>query len=106
MSQRARAYRRQARNDRYGSAAHAQQTSRPNNVGHLHEIKSRDEWRACPHCAATSLDVMETHAELVEVAHLHGVLVADVPLPQGAEIGAWWFCHHCAQGGAFLRLPA
>lgn len=106
MSQRARAYRRQARTDRYGAAAFAHQTSRPNRVGQFQEVQPGPGWDSCPHCGATGLDLMETHSELVQVARLHGVQVLDVPLPQGSEIGGWWFCHHCDEGGAFLKLPA
>lgn len=107
MSQRARAYRRQARTDRYSTSSEARyRAPMENHLGQLSEIKPGKDWNRCPHCAATGLDLMETYDELTEVASAHGAFLADVPIPQGAEIGAWWFCHHCSQGGALLSLAS
>lgn len=102
MSQRARAYRRQARSDRYGAGSVAYRpTPRPTRHGQVDMVEN-GEWNRCPHCGTAGLDMMATEREFREVARLHGSPIGTLPANlAAATVAGYWFCHRCAEGGAF-----
>lgn len=86
--------------------SHRRRVQRENRYGEFKVYPpgtTRREITSCQHCGASDLDLMDTYAELVEVAAFHGMQVggfdACVPRPSG-----WWFCHLCAQGGAVFGV--
>lgn len=73
------------------------------NYGHLKQATAQTVTQ-CPHCAST-IDLMATEAEWDDVRAAHLIEAGPLRVPTGATVLAWWFCHHCAQGGALLGQP-
>lgn len=73
------------------------------NYGHVKQA-TRDTISTCPHCASP-VQLLDDEREWDRVRLAHGVRVGPLVMPAGGVVHGWWFCHHCADGGAIIGIP-
>jgi hypothetical protein len=61
-----------------------------------------DRMTSCQHCGRPGLGLVDTYAELVQVAELHGMRVGPIDAFGPLVIQAYWFCHNCGEGGPII----